>query len=146
MKAYIVIILLLVLLGCQSGLTVESTAFARNDNGTITYLDDAVYHKNETIIMALINVGEFEKSQQGYHWIDLDVEITDDDGEKFADSKMILGGMGKAIFPDNIAPNPYGSFSPMEHMPAGEYNMKLTIYDMNSGATATATDRFKLID
>ena len=115
------------------GLTFDEARFAKvSDDGEVTFLDEAVYKRGEAVHFALMNVREFEKGEDGKHWLDMSIEVRNSDEEVvlFKDHSL---GEGKFELENNTAPSPSGVFIGAPDLQPGTYTMYLSIYDKVGG-------------
>ena len=161
MKKQIIIFSLLIsillLLGCsgsnspydsstKGGLSIEGSHFVFvEENGSITMIPTNTYKQNESITFVLMNVGKFERGLDNLHWFDLDMIITDMEGNQLLKEEGILSGNGKADLKDDIAVSPYATYKPTSQVLPGNYIMELTIYDMVNGNEGTISDTFTIL-
>ena len=131
----------------SNGLIVERIQFVRLglDDEPI-YLEDEkpVFTGGEKVIFALFNVGKFTKGDDGLHDFDMDIEVTGPEGEIILSEEKTMGGQGHMELENDIAPTPNAVFIAGVGLKKGDYNMKLTIYDNISGASAIESGIFVL--
>lgn len=125
------------------GLMFDDTVFAKvSDAGEITFLDEPIYKRGEAVHFALMNVREFQKGEDGKHWLDMSIEVRNEKGEVELMKEHSLGE-GKFELENNTAPSPSGVFIGAPDLPAGTYTMYLTIYDKIGGGKIRQKGVFK---
>jgi hypothetical protein len=134
--------------GCQfetstsKGISIEKSELARIDeNNQIIPTEDKTFKRGEDVHYILHNVGKFKEGEDGLHWLDMDLEVTDQDGNMILDAKEMLGENGHIKLEGGYASSPYGTFKTTGDLEPGRYRIKLIIYDRvgNGKATASST-------
>jgi hypothetical protein len=142
------ILMLLLFAACQfetstsRGISIEDSELARIDEeNQIIPAADKTFKRGEDVHYILYNVGKFKKGEDGLHWLEMDLEVTDQDGNIILDAREMLGENGHLELEGGYASSPYGTFQTTEKLEAGKYKIKLTIYDRvgNGKATASST-------
>ncbi|MBU2524111.1 hypothetical protein KKG71_02875 [Patescibacteria group bacterium] len=112
------------------GLEYEKAVFAKaNEDGSYQVLDSNVFQRGESVYLIFVNVGKFKKGEDNMHMFDMDIEVTDSDGNIILEKKAMLGEEGHLELANDTADSPYGVFTSSAELTAGEYSMKLSIYD-----------------
>ncbi|MCK5607823.1 hypothetical protein KAR91_38435 [Candidatus Pacearchaeota archaeon] len=115
------------------GLMFDEALFAKvSDEGEVTFLEEPIYKRGEAVHFALMNVREFQKGEDGKHWLDMSIEVRNAEGEVELFKEHSLGE-GKFELENNTAPSPSGVFVGAPDLQAGTYIMYLTIYDKIGG-------------
>ncbi len=90
---------LILLTGCQfetstsRGLSIEKSELARFDkNNQIVPAGDKTFKRGEDVHYILYNVGKFKEGEDGLHWLEMDLEVTDQDDNIILDAKEMLRG------------------------------------------------------
>ncbi len=126
-------------------LSFSEAVFARkNEDGSLQRLDNPVFMRGEIVHLVLLNVGTFVPGNNGEHWFDIHMTVTNSKGETVLDQKNLLNENGRGKLQDNIAESPYGMFYTDLSMAAGEYRMKLIVEDRIGGQTLQVTRKFSL--
>ena len=75
----------------SKGISIEESELARIDeNNQIIPSEDKTFKRGEDVHYILYNVGKFKEGEDGLHWLDMDLEVTDQDGNIILDAKEIL--------------------------------------------------------
>ena len=114
------------------------------DEGRMVAVPDAVFRRGEVVNLVLLDVGKFQKGDNGKHWLDIDILVKDPTGSVILDKKGLLGEEGHRLLKDDIASSPYGIFESRVGLEQGLYQMTLTIFDKISGAKISVTKSFTL--
>ena len=137
--------------GCQfetstsKGISVEKSELARFDeNNQIVPAKDKTFTRGEDVHYILYNVGKFKEGEDGMHWLEMDLEVTDEGGNIILDAKEMLGENGHLKLEGGYAASPYGTFKTTGELEPGKYKMKLTIYDRIGNGKATASSTIEL--
>ncbi|KPL17225.1 MAG: hypothetical protein AMS23_09610 [Bacteroides sp. SM1_62] len=139
---------LILLTGCQfetstsRGISIEKSELARIDeDNQIVPAEDKTFKRGEDVHYILYNVGKFKEGEDGLHWLEMDLEVTDQDDNIILDAKEMLGENGHIKLEGGYAATPYGTFETTEDLEPGKYRIKLTIYDKvgNGRATVSST-------
>lgn len=140
--------MLIMFTGCQfetstsRGISIEKSELARFDeNNQIVPAEDNTFKRGEDVHYILYNVGKFKEGEDGLHFLDMDLEVTDQDDNIILDAKEMLGENGHLKLEGGYAASPYGTFETNEQLDPGKYRIKLTIYDKvgNGKATVSST-------
>jgi hypothetical protein len=148
----ILVVLLSIISGCGQvetetsfGLSIDDSYFAEiGPNGELIPISDPAYSSGEKVVYALENIGKFEKGNDGLHWLDLDMEVKDSEGNVIYLQRGMLGEGGHVLLNNDIASSPYGAFELADEQP-GTYNIKLTVHDLVGGGSASSSSTFKVI-
>ena len=150
-KIEIILVLALLLSACNMststssmGLSIEESELARISEGQIFSVDDKVFTRGEDVNYILYNVGEFTVGEDGNCWLDMDLEISDSNGEVVFSRTELLGENGKVALEGGIAGSPYATYSTTEDMEPGEFKFKLKIYDRLGKGKASVSSSFEL--
>jgi len=140
-----------VLISCTSTSTsklisIEDYTFARTGDGDqlVAVDDPAVFKRGDDVHLVLQNVGPFKKADDGLNWFDLDMEITNPDGEILLSQTGMLGDNGHIALENNRAKSPFATCTTTPDVAPGKYKFKLTIYDKIGSGKATQTATFTL--
>jgi len=127
-------------------ISVEDHTFARSgENGQIITVDDpAVFKRGEDVHLVLLNVGPFKKDDAGLNWFDMDLEVTDAEGNVILSQTSMLGDAGHIALENNRAKSPYGSCTSTNDLAPGKYKFTLVIYDKIGQGNATQNAFFTL--
>ena len=142
--------LIILVAACQfetstsTGISVEKSDLARTTENGIEATDNAVFSLNEDIHLVLYNVGPFKKGEDGLHWFDMDMEVSDQDGNVLLNQTGMLGDNGHLELENGMAATPYATFSPNETLEPGAYKIKVRIYDRVGKGKASVTKSFTL--
>ena len=126
------------------GLSIEESELARISEGQIFSVDDKVFTRGEDVNYILYNVGEFTVGEDGNCWLDMDLEISDMNGDVVFSKTGLLGENGKVALEAGIAGSPYATYSTTEDMEPGEFKFKLKIYDRLGKGKASVSTNFEL--
>ncbi len=138
----------ILLTGCQfetstsKGISIEKSELARIDeNNQIVAAEDKTFERGEDVHYILYNVGKFKEGEDGLHWLEMDLQVTDQDDNIILDAKEMLGENGHIKLKDGYAATPYGTFETTENLEPGKYRIKITIFDKvgNGKATVSST-------
>ena len=138
----------ILLSGCQfetstsKGISIEKSELARIDeNNQIVPAGDKTFKRGEDVHYILYNVGKFKEGEDGLHWLEMDLQVTDQDDNIILDAKEMLGENGRVKLEDGYAATPYGTFETTEKLEPGKYRIKITIFDKvgNGKATVSST-------
>ncbi|MFH2096806.1 MAG: hypothetical protein ABIJ16_13945 [Bacteroidota bacterium] len=136
--------------GCDNvttsfGLTIGSTSFNRlNENGEFELVQNGKFDNGEVVYLMMFDVSGFEKGPDGKHQVEMDMEITDMEGNVILETRELLGENGHVELDNGIAANPNASFSPGLNTPDGDYKFYAKIYDKVGGGSASVTKKFTL--
>ena len=143
--------ILILLTGCQfetstsKGISIEKSELARIDeNNQIVPAGDNTFNRGEDVHYILYNVGKFKEGEDGLHWLEMDLEVTDQDDKVILDAKEMLGENGHLKLEGGYAATPYGTFETNENLKPGKYRIKLTIYDRIGNGKATVSSTIEL--
>lgn len=134
--------------GCQfetstsKGISIEDSELARIDeNNQIVPAQDKTFKRGEDVHYILYHVGRFREGEDGLHWLDMDLQVTDKDDNVILNAKEMLGENGHLKLEGGYAASPYGTFKTTENLEPGKYRITLTIYDKigNGKATVSST-------
>lgn len=132
----------------SSELKVSRSVFARENTATgqVEPLEEGLFKKGEPVNLVLLNVGKFQKGEDGKNQIDLDVELKDSEGKVLGSQKSLLGEKGIIDLPDNIAKSPVGTVdsNTTSQLEVGQYTISMTIHDKVAGKSITETKTFTL--
>jgi len=92
----------------------------------------------------LVNVGEFKAGKDGKHWIDMDVEIKDDEDNVVFAQEQMLGENGKVKLENNTAGNPYAEWHTTPDIKTGTYKFRIKIYDKIGNGQAIISKNFNV--
>lgn len=141
----------ILLSGCQfetstsKGISIEKSELARIDeNNQIVPAGDKTFKRGEDVHYILYNVGKFKEGEDGLHWLEMDLEVTDQDDNIILDAKEMLGENGHLKLEGGYAATPYGTFETSENLEPGKYRIKLTIYDRVGKGKATVSSTIEL--
>jgi len=138
----------ILLSGCQfetstsKGISIEKSELARIDeNNQIVPAGDKTFKRGEDVHYILYNVGKFKEGEDGLHWLEMDLQVTDQDDNIILDAKEMLGENGHIKLDGGYAATPYGTFETTEKLEPGKYRIKITIFDKvgNGKATVSST-------
>lgn len=139
------------LTGCQfetstsKGISIEKSEVARIDeNNQIVPASDKTFMRGEDVHYILYNVGKFKEGEDGLHWLEMDLQVTDKDDNIILDAKEMLGENGHLKLEGGYASTPYGTFETTETLEPGKYKIKLTIYDKVGNGKATVSSTIEL--
>jgi hypothetical protein len=142
---------LILLTGCQfetstsRGLSIEKSELARFDNNNqIIPAGDKTFKRGEDVHYILYNVGKFKEGEDGLHWLEMDLEVTDQDDNIILDAKEMLGEKGHLKLEGGYAASPYGTFETTDKLEAGKYRIKITIYDRVGSGKVTVSSTIVL--
>ena len=109
-------------------------------------MTEAVFKKGEPVNLVLLNVGKFQKGENGKNQIDLDVELKDAEGKILGSQKSLLGEKGIIDLPENMAKSPVGTVDSKttSELPVGQYTISMTVHDKVAGKSVTETKIFTL--
>lgn len=126
--------------------SIDDYIFARTgDDGQLEKVDDpAVFQKGENVHLVLLDVGPFKKDDTGLNWFDINMEITDPDGNIVLSDTAMLGEAGHIALDNNRAQSPYGSCTNTADLEPGKYKFKLTIYDRLGKGRASQSAYFTI--
>jgi hypothetical protein len=137
--------------GCQfetstsKGISIEKSELARIDeNNQIVPAGDKTFKRGEDVHYILYNVGKFKEGEDGLHWLEMDLEVIDQEDNIILDAKEMLGENGHLKLAEGYAATPYGTFETTEKLKPGKYRIKLTIYDRIGNGKATVTSTVEL--
>jgi hypothetical protein len=143
--------ILILLTACQfetsssKGISIEESELARIDeNNQIVPAGDKTFKRGEDVHYILYNVGKFKQGEDGLHWLEMDLEVTDQDDNIILDAKEMLGENGHLNLEGGYAASPYGTFKTTEKLEPGKYRIKLTIYDKVGNGKATVSSTVEL--
>lgn len=145
----LILILSLTLTACQTESSPQnklSFAYAIlsiNDNGKWKPAGSSTFNKGDSIGIVFINVSGFKKDEEGLNHMDIDVEVTNSEGEIVLFQEGILGENGRTNMDNNTAGTPVGSVR-TEEFDKGTYSLKVTIYDRVGGGEVVDTKSFTL--
>jgi hypothetical protein len=132
--------------GCQfetstsRGISIEKSELARIDeNNQVVPVQDNTFKRGEDVHYILYNVGKFKEGEDGLHWLEMDLQVTDEDDTVILDAKEMLGENGHVKLEGGYAASPYGTFETTENLAPGKYRIKLTIYDKVGNGKATVS-------
>jgi hypothetical protein len=142
---------LILLTGCKfetstsRGISIEKSELARFDeDNQIVPAEDKTFKRGEDVHYILYNVGKFKEGEDGLHWLEMDLEVTDQDDNIILDAKEMLGENGHIKLEGGYAATPYGTFETTEDLEPGKYRIKLTIYDKVGNGKATVSSTIEL--
>ena len=145
---FLTVFLFPIITGCQfetstsRGLSIEESELARIDgNNQIIPAEDNTFQRGEDVHYILFNVGRFKEGEDGLHWLEMDLEVTDSEDNIILHAEEMLGENGHLKLEGGYAASPYGTFETSESLAAGKYRIKLTIYDKvgNGRASVSST-------
>jgi len=147
MKTFaLTLFLTLILTACKMdtsssvGLSIEDSELARITNNEIFSATDKTFSRGEDVHYILYNVGEFTRGDDGLCWLEMDLEVTDEDGEVVFTQDSLLGENGKVALEGGYAGSPYATFTTSEQMDPGTYRIKVKIYDrLGKGRSSVST-------
>ncbi len=129
----------------ETYLKYEKPVFARvHEDGVIDFLDNPVYVRGEPVHFALMAVGPFAKDEEGKNWVDMDILVTDPDGNIAMKKDSLLGNGGHLVLEDNIAPSPSGVYVPTKDVKIGKYTIEIRVYDRIGGGEVSDSGTFTL--
>lgn len=130
----------------SKSLSYEEARFARVDeNGEAIFLEkNPTFEKGEPVTFALMNVGTFERGEDGLHFVDMDLTVKGPEGEIVLTQESLLGAGGHVELEGGVAPSPNGVFVGAYDLEPGKYTMELTVYDKISGAQVSEKGVFIL--
>ena len=122
------------------GLAIEGSELARITDEQIFSAEDKLFIRGEDVNYILYNVGEFTVGEDGLCWLDMDLEVSDMDGEVVFSITEMLGENGKVELDGGIAGSPYVTYTTTEAMEPGKYRIKVKIYDrLGKGKSSVST-------
>jgi hypothetical protein len=145
---FFTVCLLAVVTGCQfetstsRGISIEESELARIDgNNQIIPAEDNTFRRGEDVHYILYNVGRFKEGEDGLHWLEMDLEVTDSEDNVILHAEEMLGENGHLKLDGGYAASPYGTFETTQDLAPGKYRIKLTIYDKvgNGKASVSST-------
>ena len=111
-----------------------------NKDGSISNIDTGEFKRGENIYFVLVNVGKFEKNQDGENWIDIDLIVKNNKNKVVVSRQNMLGEKGKTVLENDTALSPYGKINiNPKTVKSGKYTITITIYDKVSGAKLSQT-------
>jgi hypothetical protein len=123
----------------------QGVIFARTEaDGKFSSVPDSVFKRGDTVNMVLLKVGPFRKGRDGKHGFDIDLMVTNPKGVVVFNKKKLLRRKGIMLLKNNIAETPYGIFYSSSSQLAGQYRMKMTVYDIFSGKKLVVSRPFTL--
>jgi len=127
------------------GLSVSYHQFAKvNNDGTLELIeDDAIFTRGETAAIVLYNVGIFAQDEEGLNWMDIDLKVSNEQGEIKLLKESLYGEKGKTDLENDIANSPYIFFN-TEIFETGKYYVRISVYDKISGSWSVINDSFTL--
>lgn len=129
----------------SSGLKIQKVILARKNNeGQTMPARRSIYIRGEKVYLIMANVGDFVKGADGLNWFDINMQLTDVDGDVVMHKEHMLGDKGHINLPDNRASYPYVMVHTHPSMSRGEYELQVTIYDEIGIGKATVTKIFTL--
>ena len=129
----------------SSGISIEDSELARiSDEQEIIPSENNTFKRGEDVHYILYNVGKFKEGEDGLHWLDMDLEVSNAEGIIILDEKGLLGENGRLKLESGYASSPYGTFSTNAKLEAGSYKIKITIYDRNGKGKATVSSSLTL--
>jgi hypothetical protein len=141
----------ILLSGCQfetstsKGISIEKSELARIDeNNQIVPAGDKTFKRGEDVHYILYNVGKFKEGEDGLHWLEMDLEVADQDDNIILDAKEMLGENGHIKLEGGYAATPYGTFETTEKLEPGRYRIKITIFDKVGNGKATVSSTVEL--
>ena len=142
---------MILLSGCQfetstsRGISIEKSELARIDeNNQIVPAGDKTFKRGEDVHYILYNVGKFKEGEDGLHWLEMDLEVTDQDDNVILDAKEMLGENGHLKLEGGYAATPYGTFETTENLKPGKYRIKITIFDKVGNGKGTVSSTIEL--
>jgi|GEM_PF-1210551 len=130
----------------SGNLSYDEARFAVVDEeGNSTFLEKKPTFKiGDPVIFALLNVGPFEKGEDGLNFVDMDLVVTGPDKEVVLEQLSLLGAGGHLELENDMAPSPNGVFIGASDLEPGKYTMNLIVYDKISGAQVSEKGTFIL--
>ena len=128
----------------STGISVEESELARISEGTVESSSDGVFTRGEDVHLILYNVGKFKEGEDGLHWFDMDLEVSDEDGNVIFDQTGLLGENGHLKLENGKASSPFATFTPNDNIDPGNYRIKVRIYDKVGNGKATVSKSFTL--
>ncbi len=129
----------------SSGLKIQKVILARKNNeGQTVVARRSIFIRGEKIYLIMANVGDFVKGADGLNWFDINMQLTDVDGDVVMRKEHMLRDKGHIDLPDNRASYPYVMIHTHPSMSSGEYELQVTIYDEIGMGKATVTKTFTL--
>ena len=136
LKIFSIALISVALMSCTGNSTsllisVKDYTFARTgQDGQMEQVGDpALFMRGEDVHLVLLDVGPFKKDDSGLNWFDIDMEVTDPDGNIIFSKAGMLGEAGHLALENNRAVSPYGSLTNTIDLEPGKYKFMLTIYD-----------------
>ena len=129
----------------ETYLKYDKAVFARvHEDGVIDFLDNPVYVRGEPIHFALMSVGPFAKDEEGKNWVDMDILVTNPDGNIAMKKESLLGNGGHLVLENDTAPSPSGVYVPTSDVKTGKYTIELRIFDKVGGGEVSDSGVFEL--
>ena len=129
-------------------LAVEAAILAKQDESTgkLEPIENGVFQKGDQVNLVLVNVGKFEKGEDGKNRFDLDIQIKDSQGEVIGAQEGVLGDQGHIALPNDIAKSPVGfvDATTTEKLEPGEYTIEITVRDKIGGDSVSRSKTFTL--
>jgi len=133
--------------GCttQPELTYERALLAEaKGSGELMENEEAKFFRGDVIALILLNVGPFQRGDDGLNWFDMDINVTYPDGTLNFSETGILGEDGHMDIENNIANYPHVFFYSTFNEEPGNYTISMAIYDKIDGRRIEVSRSFLL--
>jgi hypothetical protein len=133
-------------IGTSVGLDYEDARLAlMQPDGTLNLLEGDVVPHGEKLALVFLKVGKFKEGSDGRHWFDLDMDLSDAEGERIYAQEGILSasGQGRERLGGGVAQSPF-TFINTAMLEPGQYRFKVTIRDRIGTGHASVTRRFEV--
>jgi len=128
------------------GLSAGDSMLARQEkDGTFTKAEDNIFFPGEEIHTIIDGVTGFEKNQNGMSWLDIDIEIKENDSDTILyETHELLGENGKITLQEGDVAQPKALYRTPDDMAPGLYDFKVKVYDRQGDGHVTFTNTFEL--
>ncbi len=146
MKILSQILLALIIISVSTSCEKKSNLNLDIDNAVFAFVDDngslvpeentPTYYPGDSIIMVLVNVGEFDHDKEGYSSLSMQVEIKDEEGNLIMQDDALEAGQGRVQLQTGYLGSPYAVWQSTYEVAAGKYTFSVIVNDeINSNAT-----------
>jgi len=125
-------------------LQIEDYDFSILENRRFIQYNKAIYQRGDEVYFVLKNVGKFAKGSDGLNKAEMKLEVFDAIGQSITVRNNLFGISGHANFKNNILKAPYASYTSTNSNKIGKYTIKITVYDLIKGDSASISDDFFL--